>query len=128
MEPFTRLTRARVVVVLMWWLVIATVNAGDQTRRVRVGGDVPRPKQLHRVYPPYPEKARQQRIEGEVVFEIVVSTEGNVIEAKVTKKLEPTLDEAALSAVKMWRYEGTKLDGQPVEVIMPESLRFTLPK
>lgn len=116
------------VVFVALCLTPVAVMGEAQTRRVPLGGDIHRPRVVFKMLPPYPDVAREKRIEGEVLMEIVVGTDGSVREAKVTKGAEASLDAAALGAVRQWRYEVTRVDGDAVEVVMPESLKFVLPK
>lgn len=91
----------------------------------RVGGTIREPKKLKDVKPVYPEWAKEARIQGIVVLECVISTEGDVIEVKVLRSV-PDLDEAAIRAVRKWKYTPTLLDGKPVPVIMVVTVSFKL--
>lgn len=116
-----------------------TVTAPDSGRRVkkvvrrsrgpmRVGGDIKAPERVHYVSPEYPELARRARMEGIVILTAVVDKEGNVRDVEVTRGLGLGLglDEAALDAVKEWKYTPTYYDGAPVEVILTVTVRFQL--
>jgi protein TonB len=107
--------------------VIAGTVRAEQTPRIRAGGEgeIAPPKLLKRVEPAYPEEAKSNGIQGTVALEVVVSTEGDVIETEV-KKSVPLLDEAAVAAVSQWKYTPTLLNGQPVEVILTVTVRFVL--
>ena len=71
-----------------------------------------------------PAIAEAARIQGTVIIEATIGTDGTVINARVVRAL-PMLDEAALQAVRQWRYTPTKLNGKPVEVRMMVSVTFT---
>jgi TonB family protein len=90
---------------------------------VRVGGRVTVPKKLKDVVPKYPEDAYRAGLEGMVVLECTVDTEGRVSDVKAVKGATPLVD-AAVAAVKKWRYTPTLLDGRPVPVIMTVSTSF----
>jgi periplasmic protein TonB len=67
------------------------------------------------------------RVQGVVIIELVIATDGTVGEAWVLRSI-PLLDQAALDAVVEWRYEPTLLNGAPVEVIATVTVNFTLPE
>lgn len=92
---------------------------------VRLGGRVRAPRQIERVEPKYPPLARQTHTQGTVVIEAVLDESGNVVEMKIVSG-PPLLVQAALDAVKQWKYEPTYLNDQPVAVQMNVSVTFTL--
>ena len=106
--------------------IAASVRA-QQTPRIRAGGEgeIAAPKLLKRVEPAYPEEAKANGIQGTVVLDVVLSTEGSVIETEI-KESEPILDEAAVAAVSQWKYTPTLLNGQPVEVVLTVTVKFVL--
>lgn len=91
---------------------------------VRVGGDVKPPVAVNRVQPVYPEIARRSRTEGIVVVEAIIDRDGNVTDARVLKGLPFGLDQAALDAVKKWKFKPGTLNGRPVPVIFTLTVRF----
>lgn len=92
---------------------------------VRAGGVVKPPDRLVGVRPEYPPMAIAARVSGSVIIEAVIGTDGLVRDAKVLRSI-PLLDEAALRAVRQWRYSPTLLNGVPVAVIMTVTVTFTL--
>ena len=62
--------------------------------------------------------------ENVVVAEILVNEAGIVTDARVLKSIPP-LDEAALKAVKEWRYDPTMVDGKAVPVKMSVTVNFS---
>jgi protein TonB len=64
-------------------------------------------------------------VEGRVLIECVIDTGGRVAEARVVSGT-PLLDQAALDAVRQWRYRPTLLDGVPVAVQMTVTVHFRL--
>ena len=94
-------------------------------RVVRTGGQIQAPVKLLHVSPEYPVLAQQIGLEGLVIIECRVDREGNVADARVLRG-HPLLNEAALEAVRQWRYRPTLLNGTPVTVIMTVTVRFSL--
>ncbi len=92
---------------------------------VRVGGRVREPKLILKVEPTYPPLARQTRMEGVVVIEAILDEQGKVVEAKISSG-PPLLIQAALDAVRKWRYEPTYLNDQPVSVQLNVTVNFRL--
>jgi protein TonB len=90
----------KIVVVQPDWKVPAEVMA----RRV-----------VHHALPEYPEPARQAGVQGTVVLDTVVSVEGAVTQVKFVSGPE-ALAQAAMDAVRSWRYEPYLVNGQPVTV------------
>lgn len=73
--------------------------------------------------PHYPEDARVAGIKGSVVTELVIDPAGNVVDAKVIRSV-PMLDQAALDAVRTWKFAPTLVNGQPVPVRMTTTVNF----
>ena len=90
---------------------------------VRVGGDIRIPRQIRRVEPAYPDAAVSAGIEGTVVIDAIIGKNGEVRDARIVKSV-PTLDDAALAAVREWVYTPTLLNGVPVDVAMTVSISF----
>jgi TonB family protein len=91
---------------------------------VRVGGNIKVPAKIVNVAPVMPEVARQAGVSGVVILEATVGTDGAIAEARVLRSI-PLLDQAALDAVRQWRFEPTLLNGAPVPVIMTVTVNFT---
>jgi TonB family protein len=64
----------------------------------------PEPELLRRVEPEYPEEAVRKQLEGMVFLEVVVDEKGNVTAVRVTGGKHKILKEAAVKAVKQWKY------------------------
>jgi TonB family protein len=92
-------------------------------QRIRVGGNVGFNDLIHKVEPVYPPLAAQNRIEGTVVFTVIIDKEGHVSNAQLLSG-HPLLVEAAREAVIQWRYKPTLLNGQPVEVVTQIDVSF----
>ena len=78
-----------------------------------------------RIEPDYPEIARRARIEGFVILEVVIGTDGR-IERIQTLKSEPLLEEAARKAVSRWVYRPALQHGRPVKVFATIRVEFRL--
>jgi TonB family protein len=92
---------------------------------VRVGGDIKEPKKIRHVAPVYPDAALADRVQGVVILEAIIDTNGNVSDAKVLRSV-PLLDQAAVDAVLQWQFTPTVLNGTPVRVIMTVTVNFSL--
>jgi serine/threonine-protein kinase len=92
---------------------------------VRVGGTIKPPAQTKRVNPPYPAEAQAKNVQGVVIMEATIGTDGKVLDVRVLRSI-PLLDQAALDAVRQWEYAPTVVNGIPVPVVMTVTLNFTL--
>jgi protein TonB len=90
-----------------------------------VGGDVQAAKLIRKIIPQYPPLAKQARISGTVQLTGVIAKDGSIEQLQVVSG-NPLLVPAALAAVKQWLYKPTFLNRQPVEVIAPIDVIFTL--
>ncbi len=96
----------------------SSVSQGDQP--VRVGGAVSAPRKIYDVAPVYPEAALAARVKGVVIVEAVLEPTGDVASVRVLKSI-PELDQAAIDAVRQWKYEP-----QPYALQMTMTINFTL--
>jgi len=80
---------------------------------------------LRQVPPRYPQQAREARIEGTVVLEGVIGTDGKLQNLRVVRG-DPRLTQAALDAAKQWRYKPGRIHGQPVESDTQINVNFSL--
>lgn len=97
----------------------------QETRTVRPGPEVRPPTKIHDVPPVYPAIAQSARVSGVVIIQATIGVDGAVIDATVLRSV-PLLDQAALEAVRQWRYSPTRLNGQPVAVVMTVTVNFQL--
>jgi len=93
-------------------------------RMIRVSGGVLAGNVLTKVDPRYPEQARQAGVGGTVVLLIMVSKDGVPTHLELVSG-PPVLGDAAIDAVRQWRYRPYLLNGEPVEVQSTVSLMFT---
>jgi len=92
---------------------------------VRVGGDIKAPALTQKVPPEYPKAAQQAHVEGAVVLEAQVREDGRVESVKVIKSVA-MLDNAAIAAVKQWRYKPLMLNGAAAPFILTVTVTFDL--
>ena len=103
-----------------------TPQAATAQGPLRVGGQTKAPERVKYVAPVYPEAAITARVSGIVIVEATVGKDGAVTDAHVIRSIAQ-LDQAALDAVKQWKYTPTTLNGNPVPVIMTVTVNFTPP-
>ncbi len=94
-------------------------------RVIRVGGRVDPPKQTYAAEVKYPAIAKAAKVEGVVVIDAIIDEQGNVVQAHVVSG-PGLLIGAALESVGKWKYEPTRLNGEPVSVEMHVQVHFTL--
>jgi protein TonB len=94
-------------------------------KRIRVASRVAEANLIHDVTPQYPPEAGRARLEGAVVLMAVIGQDGSVRDVRVESGL-PILAQAAIDAVKQWRYKPYLVDGEPVEVDSRITINFTL--
>jgi len=94
-------------------------------KRVRIASRVAEANLIHDVAPQYPSEAGRARIEGTVVLMAVIGTDGSVEDVRVESGL-PILAQAAIDAVRQWRYKPYMIDGEPVEVDSRITINFNL--
>jgi TonB family protein len=92
---------------------------------VRVGGAVQESKIISKVDPVYPPLAKQARVEATVILEVTVNEQGEVASVRVLRS-HPLLEQAAIDAVKQWRYSPTLLNGVAVPVVATATVEFRL--
>jgi protein TonB len=79
------------------------------------------------VPPAYPASARQRHVEGEVELLATITKNGDISTVKVLSG-DSQLAHAALEAVKRWKYKPYLLNGEPVEIQTPVTVKFKLPR
>jgi protein TonB len=93
--------------------------------RIKQGGNVTAASIVTQTRPVYPPLARQARIQGNVLLHAIIDKDGRVAQLEVVSG-HPLLVQAALDAVKQWRYKPTLLNGDPVEVDTQITVTFTM--
>ena len=96
-------------------------------KRTRVPARIAEANLVYDVAPKYPPDAGRERIEGTVVLMAVIGKDGTVRDVRVESGL-PVLAQAAIEAVKQWRYRPYLLNGEPVEIDSQITINFNLSK
>ena len=91
------------------------------------GGVSARPIGGYQVKPHYPESARRQRVEGTVLLKMRITEQGQVEDVQVERSAgHPELDESAIEAVRRWRFEPARRNGEPVAILVTIPVVFKL--
>jgi TonB family protein len=109
----------------------AAPSAAQPTPRanpIAVGGRVEAARLLKNQQPVYPPELQQQGIEGTVRLRAQISREGVLVNVHVLNddEVDPRMAQAAVDAVRQWRYQPSKLDGEPVEATTTIDIAFRL--
>jgi TonB family protein len=110
---------------------VATAAAGDQDQDrtiYRPGKGITWPKLVYEVKPQYTKEAMQARVEGSIGLQAVVLETGIVDDVTVVRSLDTEygLDNAAVDALKQWRFEPATKDNKPVAVQVDIEMTFNL--
>jgi protein TonB len=97
-----------------WWGGVRVDPAEQEARRV---------KEVRAVYP---DVARQAGIEGIVSMRVVINKDGAVEKVDVLSG-EQALQQAAITAVRQWRYQPFLLEGNAVPVVTIVNVKFQIP-
>jgi protein TonB len=82
-------------------------------------------KLIRRVEPEYPELAKRARVSGIVLLQVTIDETGSVTDVKIIRG-HPLLNQAAVDAVRQWKYSPTLLNDEPVPVIATVTVNFVL--
>lgn len=92
---------------------------------VAIGGDVKQAKIISSVPPVYPSLAKTQHVSGNVQIDALIDATGRVTTMKIVSG--PTLlQQAAVDALKQWKYQPATLDGKPVPMHLTVTLQFRM--
>ncbi|MFZ0802921.1 MAG: energy transducer TonB [Terriglobales bacterium] len=92
---------------------------------IPVSHDVAQGLIIKKVQPKYPKDARNMRIQGPVVLQVVINDSGEVRDVRLATG-HPLLAPAAIDAVKQWKFRPYELNGKPVEIVTMITLNFQL--
>ena len=102
-----------------------SAGGSNSNEPFRIGDGIRPPAKIVNANPVYPPEAREARVQGVVILEVTLSRTGEVSDVEVLRSV-PLLDEAAVAAVRQWRYEPTLVDGEPVSILMTVTVNFQL--
>jgi TonB family protein len=92
----------------------------------RAGPGIVAPRVVKHVYPSYTPEAMRRGLEGGVYMEAVVEADGLVGEVRVTRPVDPALDDQAVRTLRQWRFEPGRRDGVAVPVLIEVEMMFTM--
>jgi TonB family protein len=81
-------------------------------------------KLVKKIAPIYPEEARKEKISGIVLLDVTINEEGKVSAVKTKESAHPSLEKAAIDAVKQWEYVPMQMNGKSVAVITTITINF----
>jgi protein TonB len=84
------------------------------------------PRIKKEVRAPYPDAARNARVEGPIVLDLLINADGMVVDVKLISGLGYGLDEAAINAIKLFEFEPARVQNQKVAVKIRYTYRFEL--
>lgn len=106
--------------------VAAEPKAPPRVRRILAASNLIEAKLIRpALQPVYPPLAKQTRTQGVVVLAALIGPDGRIRNLRVLTG-HPLLTQAAMDAVRQWRYHPTLLNGEPVEVDTTVEVRFVL--
>jgi TonB family protein len=113
-------------------VTIALLNGNPQQPRAAddqiysVGGDVSAPRVLSKVDPEYSEEARAAKLDGSVLLDVVIGTDGLAHDINVLNGIGAGLDQKAVEALQKWHFQPGAKDGEPVRVRAKIEFKFRL--
>ena len=99
-------------------------DGGDGDAPIELDARMIAPVTIHRVQPLYTEAARRARTQGFVILQATIDRTGRVTGVQVMKPLPFGLDDAAVQAVRQWRFTPATLQGRPVPVYFRLTVHF----
>ncbi len=99
----------------------------SSSQPLQVGGSVQATKIASMAKPVYPPDCKAEGVEGSVLLKAVIGLDGSIKNLQqINQLIDKRLVDAAMEAVKQWRYQPTLLNGVPVEVITEIQVNFVL--
>jgi TonB family protein len=124
-EMKTRQFLPVVTLVLLLAGMVSAQQSAPSPQRLRISQGVAMGLITHRIEPQYPEEARRRSIQGQVVVRFVIDKEGNTTDVFAIEG-DPLLRDAAVAAVKQWKFKPYLLNGEPIQVETNATLGFKL--
>jgi TonB family protein len=88
------------------------------------GSCLVRPRPVSTPDPKFTDQARRKRTQGSVLVKFTVGPDGKVVEVKLARGLEPSLDQSTIETVRRWRFEPATFEGKPVAVRLYAQVNF----
>ncbi len=108
-------------------IVIATLAALSMgALSVLAAGAVVKPTIIEKVQPTYPTQCQQTGVEGRVIVECLITSQGEVRGATAVKSPSSELGDAAVLAVSQWKFAPATRDGVPTEAVVRIPVEFKL--
>jgi TonB family protein len=104
---------------------IASAHTNGPAAPLPIGGDVKVAHLLKATPPVYPPTARSQRVSGDVKIDALIDASGMVTSTTVISG-PAMLHQAAMTAVKQWKYEPAELNGKPTAMHLTVTVQFRL--
>jgi TonB family protein len=101
--------------------VVALIDVGFNLRSanaIRVGPGITPPVPVHRVDPKYTDEARRQGLNGTVILQAVIKTDGTIDILSVVRGMPLGLTENAIEALKQWQFRPGNKDGKDVDILV----------
>lgn len=98
----------------------------EETTFVQAGVHIEEPKIISKIEPRYPGPAIKACIEGVVILDLIIDTDGTVESISVLRGLPLGLTKSATDAVKQWQFEPSTYRGHPVSVRYILTVNFNL--
>jgi TonB family protein len=126
---------AAILLAVLWWrwnrgwedlessLRSNEKTAGPLQVQAHVPADVMEKLVIHRVDPTYPAAARPTKVQGVIVLDVVVGRDGSVADVHALNGPD-VLAQSATDALRWWRFEPYRVDGQPVVVETTVAVEF----
>jgi protein TonB len=104
---------------------LPSTPASLPTLGVAVSDGVIEGELTHRVQPVYPMFARERHLEGAVVLRVLIAEDGAVRHVDIVRG-DSTLAQAAVGAVRQWRYKPYQLNNRPVSTTIDVTINFKM--
>ena len=124
-----------ILVAVLWWRwnrgwedLESNLQKSEKTvestqPQAHVPADVMEKLVTHRVDPDYPAAARPAKLQGVIVLDVVVGEDGSVLNVRAQNGPD-VLAQAAMDALRWWRFEPYRIDGRPVVVETTVAVEF----
>jgi TonB family protein len=129
------LVSAAILLTVLWWrwnrgwedlesgLPRGERTVESQRPQAQVPAEVMQKLVTHRVDPEYPPAARPAKLQGVIVLDVVVGRDGSVMDVRALNGPE-VLAQAAMEALRWWRFEPYKVDGKAIVVETKLAMEF----